>query len=262
MDMKAFFDSVRPALYHGALAQVQVDGMEAVIASCNVHNVPLKDAAYCLATGYWETAGAFEPVEENLNYTTAARIRKVWPSRFKSDAAAKPYVRNPQALAEKVYGNRDDLGNTEPGDGWLYRGRNLPQLTGRGRYRVFGFEKNPDDFMDLAAGANALVSGLVKGLFTGAKVSDFPTYTQKRAAINGDVRANGGKIAEIAEDFEKALLAAGYDPALERAPEPEFPAPIPDLPLPEPAPGRPGIRWGRVIIALLIVAALAWWLFF
>lgn len=272
-DMKAFFDSVRPALYRGALAQVQVDGMIAVLGACIHFNLSLKDAAYCLATGYWETGGAFEPVEENLNYTTAARIRKVWPLRFKSDATAKPFVRNPQGLAEKVYGGRADLGNTTPGDGWLYRGRNLPQLTGRARYRAFGFERDPGAFMDLQAGANALVRGLKEGLFTGAKLSDFSDYRAKRAAINGDVKANGSKIAEIAEDFEKALIAAGYDPALVAVPEPEFPVPVaPDTPGDGPSPPyrpgdvvplpRAGIRWGRVLVALVGVVVLIWWAFF
>jgi putative chitinase len=261
-DFKAFYDIVRAQLYKGALAQVQVDGINAVIGACIHYKVPLEDAAYCLATGYWETGGAFEPVEENLNYTTAARLRAVWPKRFKSDAAAKPYVRNPQALAEKVYGGREDLGNTEPGDGWLFRGRNLPQLTGRGRYRVFGFEKNPDDFMELQAGANALVRGLVEGLFTGAKVSDFPTYRAKRAAINGDVKANGGAIAEIAEDFEAALRAAGYDPALVVVPEPEKePAPKDGEIIVTEEP-KTKLKWGRIAVALAVVAVLVWWLFF
>lgn len=83
-----------------------------------------------------EETGGFRALVENLNYTSAARIRQVWPSRFRTDAAAKPYVRKPEALAEKVYGGR--LGNTAPGDGWRYRGGGAYMLTGRGNYRRFG----------------------------------------------------------------------------------------------------------------------------
>jgi putative chitinase len=72
-----------------------------------------------------------ERLEENLNYS-AERLTKVWPGRFPTIASAVPFQRNPEALANKVYGGR--LGNTAPGDGWRYRGRGLIQVTGRDNY--------------------------------------------------------------------------------------------------------------------------------
>lgn len=73
-------------------------------------------------------SGMLERLEENLNYTTAERIRAVWPSRFPTIASASLFVRNPCALANKVYGGR--MGNNLVDDGWLCRGSGLLQVTG------------------------------------------------------------------------------------------------------------------------------------
>jgi putative chitinase len=79
-------------------------------------------------------SGLLEHVEENLNYSAGALMR-TWPSRFDSDTAQQ-YARAPVRIANKVYGGR--LGNTEPGDGWKYRGRGLIQCTGKDNYKAVG----------------------------------------------------------------------------------------------------------------------------
>lgn len=89
---------------------------------------PLRIAHWLAQFGH-ESAG-FRLFIENLNYS-AGRMCAVWPSRFPTLAAAKPFANNPQALAERVYGGR--MGNDQPGDGWRFRGRG-PQLTGRANY--------------------------------------------------------------------------------------------------------------------------------
>lgn len=76
-----------------------------------------------------------EKMEENLSYS-AGRICEVWPSRFPDVASALPFARNPRALANKVYGGRE--GNTEPNDGWDYRGRGPLGLTFKNNYQVVG----------------------------------------------------------------------------------------------------------------------------
>lgn len=75
-------------------------------------------------------------LEENLNYTSAARIAAVWPTRFKDASDAEAFVRNPRGLANKVYGGR--MGNHGPNDGWKYRGRGLIQVTGWLNYESVG----------------------------------------------------------------------------------------------------------------------------
>lgn len=82
-------------------------------------------------------SGGFVRLEENLSYS-AERLVAVWPKRFPNLAVATPYMHNPRALAEKVYGGRADLGNNEIGDGWRFRGRGYIQTTGRANYGLTG----------------------------------------------------------------------------------------------------------------------------
>jgi putative chitinase len=82
-----------------------------------------------------EAGEDFGRLTENLNYTTAARIHAVFPHCFPTVAAAEPFCRAPEKLANVVYAHQD--GNTAPGDGWRYIGRGLIQLTGKARYQAF-----------------------------------------------------------------------------------------------------------------------------
>ena len=74
----------------------------------------------------------FERLEENLNYTTPERLMAVWPKRFLTLESCTPYIRNPRALAEKVYGGR--MGNIALGEGYEYRGRGFIMVTGKNNY--------------------------------------------------------------------------------------------------------------------------------
>jgi putative chitinase len=261
--MANFFDAIRP-MFGGKLTQNQVDGISETI---NVFEErgdgDVRKLAYILATGFHEAK--FEPVHENLNYTTAARIREVWPSRFKTLDAAKPYVKNPQALANKVYNGR--LGNA-PGsdDGWQFRGRGWPQLTGRENYAKFGLDKTPDRLLEPKTSAWVLVAGMLGGKFTGVALRKFITkdhadYVGARAVVNADGKTNGAKIAGYAEKFEAALRkfnAPASEPV--EIEEPPVPAPRPEpapVPSPEPvAPAKGGIPSYALWVALIGMAAV------
>ena len=175
IDRAAFFAAVRASPFGGRLTQDQVDGLEAMLATGGT--LPRAHLAYALATAFHETGRTMQPVVENLNYMSAARIRAVWPTRFPSEEAAAPFVRNPRALANRVYAAR--LGNTDPDDGWRYRGRELVQITGRDNYaragRQLGVDlvSDPDLALrpDLAPGI--LFAGMAQGWFTGRKLADY-----------------------------------------------------------------------------------------
>ena len=82
-------------------------------------------------------SGNFKTLEENLHYS-ANGLMRTWPSRFPTIDVAEKYANNPEAIANKVYGGRADLGNTQDGDGWKFHGRGVIQLTGRSNYQVCG----------------------------------------------------------------------------------------------------------------------------
>lgn len=95
-------------------------------------NTPARLAGF-VAQCHIESAG-FTRLEEGLSYSTPERIRAVFPSRVPSLADAARLVRQPQALANRVYSGRLGNGDEASGDGWRYRGRGIVQLTGRANY--------------------------------------------------------------------------------------------------------------------------------
>jgi putative chitinase len=98
---------------------------------------PRKRLAMFLAmTGH--ESGSFARMVESLDYSPEA-LHRTWPRRF-SPALAQQLGRVPgraadqEAIAQVVYGGR--MGNTQPGDGWRFRGRGPAQLTGRANYEA------------------------------------------------------------------------------------------------------------------------------
>lgn len=173
--------------------------------------------AHCAVETMW-----FTRLEENLNYTTTARLRAVWPSRFKSDAAAKPFIRNPKALAMKVYGKRKDLGNLTAEDGWDFRGRGAKQTTGRANYtdikQVTGIDviSNPDLMADPDVGTRAAVIYFVKRVKAAAAKDDIVASTKA-------VQGGRGGLSDRRTALGRAKKALGAAPM--PAPKPAKPKP-------------------------------------
>lgn len=224
MNRQAFFAVVRSrtsGVFGTSLSQAQVTGVEAMLDEGQTRGVNLKQLAAVMATAYHETGGKMQPVSENLYYSSAARIHQVWPTRFPTIASAAPYAKNPQKLANKVYGGR--MGNNHIDDGWRYRGRGLAQITGKDNYSRFGIAHAPDNALEIKTSVHILFEGMIKGMFTGKRLSDYDKgtsfdYRASRAIINGDVTVNGPKIERYGKAFESALRAAAY---IGQAPQPK-----------------------------------------
>lgn len=99
-------------------------------------------------------SGGLSRLRENLNYS-AEGLAKTWPKRYaenrKPNALALKISRNPQAIANNTYANRMGNGSVESGDGWLYRGRGIFQLTGKSNYDALFAEfanMKPDDLLE------------------------------------------------------------------------------------------------------------------
>ncbi|MDQ1316982.1 MAG: peptidoglycan-binding protein [Candidatus Poribacteria bacterium] len=113
--------------------------------------------AHFLAQALHETGG-FTILRENMNYSPT-RLIEIFGfghhSAAVTESEAKDLAGKPEAIAERVYGLGNShmanmLGNTQPGDGFLYRGNGVLQTTGRGAHQRMGascgvdFEGNPD----------------------------------------------------------------------------------------------------------------------
>ena len=139
-------------------------------------------------------SGDFRIMEENLNYSEKA-LNAVFGRYFgpgKRDAAE--YARNPEKIANYVYMDEfrskgGQMGNTQDGDGWRFRGRGLKQLTGRNNYTAFA--KSVDMSAEEAADYVSTFKGAVESacwfwdknkLNTIAEGDDVKAMTKK---ING-----------------------------------------------------------------------------
>lgn len=113
-----------------------------------------------------------ESAYESSEYT---RLREIW------NPAQVPFQKN--------YEGSKTLGNTEPGDGFKFRGGGLPQLTGRWNYTAFSkwsgvdFVNNPDQI------AQVYYATLAFGWYWSFKKLSQYAFTK---TINDEVRAING----------------------------------------------------------------------
>ena len=113
--------------------------------------------SHFMAQAMTETGG-FKVLRESMSYSVPRMLQifGVGNHSAKITAAEAPSLaHNERALSERVYGlgnprKARELGNTQPGDGFLFRGNGVLQTTGRGAHKRMGqpfgldFEANPE----------------------------------------------------------------------------------------------------------------------
>ena len=127
-------------------------------AAMNFYKMTPERAAHFFAQTGHET-GEFKLFTENLNYS-ADGLKKIFGKYFPGDTA-NSYARNPEKIANKVYGNRMGNGAEASGEGYKFRGRGALQLTGKSNYEAFSTYLNKPEVMttpDLVASTYAFES--------------------------------------------------------------------------------------------------------
>ena len=146
-----------------------------------------KELAHLMSQAAHETMG-FTRFRENLKYTDANRIAKVFSSAFDNAKQAKPYVNNPEKLANRVYANRFGNGDEASGDGWRYRGRGPLMITFKENYerleKATGLPlvSNPDLAADPKYAAEIAIAYWM--MRVRARVSNFASLRDVTRAIN------------------------------------------------------------------------------
>jgi putative chitinase len=178
--------------------------LEAIVQTCQEFeiNTPQRIAGFLAQTSH--ESGGYTMLSENLNYK-AATLAACWPNRFavlgadkkpiKKDgklvptAVANSIAGKPELIANLVYSSRMGNGPAESGEGWLYRGRGLKQLTGKFNYEKCGSSLgvdlvgNPDLLLEpMYAARSAGWFWHANALSTFADAGDIKGMTKK---ING-----------------------------------------------------------------------------
>lgn len=83
---------------------------------------------------------SYKVTRESLKYTTVARLKEIFPSKFGSmpESVVATYLGDEQKVANLVYADRYGNGSTASGDGYNFRGGGFVQLTFKNNYRDIG----------------------------------------------------------------------------------------------------------------------------
>lgn len=126
-------DQIIHLLHGNADAAAWADAAMEILPKYEI-NTPNRIAGFFAQCGH--ESMNFTALSENLNYR-AETLEKLFSKYFsKAGRKAEDYSKQPEKIANIIYGGR--MGNVQEGDGYRFRGRGVIQLTGRDNYTAFG----------------------------------------------------------------------------------------------------------------------------
>ena len=126
-------DHIIHLLHGNADAAAWADAAMEILPKYEI-NTPNRIAGFFAQCGH--ESMNFTALSENLNYREET-LEKLFSKYFsKAGRNAADYAKQPEKIANIIYGGR--MGNVQEGDGYKFRGRGVIQLTGRDNYTAFG----------------------------------------------------------------------------------------------------------------------------
>ena len=155
-----------------------------------------------------ESAG-FRVLSENLNYSAKA-LNAIFGKYFaRRGIDANEYHRQPEKIANHIYANRMDNGDTDTGDGWRFRGGGYLQLTGR--YNYTQFAKSVDMTPEEATDYVRTPMGAIESACWFWKENNINRYCDRMDILGMTKRINGGTIglADRMKHWAEAIEVLG-----------------------------------------------------
>lgn len=155
---------------------------------------PAQQASWIGQCGH--ECGNFRILEENLNYR-APTLLKLFPKTpkrqwgFTTEEAAA-YEKQPQKIANRIYGNRMGNRDEASGDGWRFRGSGFLQLTGHSNFYHAGQALGVDFVMQPELVRTPMYAAQTAGWFW--QTHKLNQYADKGDFLTMTKRINGGTI--------------------------------------------------------------------